>query len=31
MSPIQLIANLFVKVSNINIYNLELTPQNFQI
>jgi len=29
MSPIQLIANLFVKVSNINIYNLELTPQNF--
>lgn len=29
MSPVQLIANLFVKVSNINIFNLELTPQNF--
>lgn len=29
MSPIQLISNLFVKVSKINIYNVELTPQNF--
>ena len=29
MSPVQMISNLFVKIAKINIFNVELTPQNF--
>ena len=29
MSPVQMIANLFLEISKINIFNIELTPQNF--
>ena len=29
MSPVQMISNLFLNISKINIFNIELTPQNF--
>ena len=29
MSPVQMISNLYLEISKINIFNIELTPQNF--
>ena len=29
MSPVQMISNLYLNISKINIFNIELTPQNF--